>query len=323
MLQLQPSGPAADSRLLSSGRGYDDAALIQVNESTCLVQTVDFFTPVVDDPYWFGRIAAANSLSDVYAMGGVPVSAMNVACFPIRALGTDPLARILQGGSDTLALAGAVQAGGHTVEDAEPKFGMAVTGLVNPNQVTAKGGLLPGQELWLTKPLGSGLITTAHKRELVGGAQLQPAIDWMCQLNDVPSRCMVQLGCRAATDVTGYGLIGHALEMARGGHLTLHLQAGAVPVMQGAWQFLEQGCLSGGSQANRRWAEATGQLHWTEAVPQATRSLLCDAQTSGGLLLGLAPEQGEAFLRAMSAAGREAWRVGHTAAGPAAVLVSP
>lgn len=290
--------------------------VIRVNESTTLVQTVDFFTPVVDDPYWYGRIAAANSLSDVYAMGGRPLTAMNIVCFPTRSLGPSLLAEILRGGQDALALAGAALAGGHTVEDPEPKFGLAVTGLVDPDKVTYKGGLVPGDVLYLTKPIGTGIITTAHKRDLIAGPELQTAIEWMAQLNDVPSQIMSELGCRAATDVTGYSLLGHAMEMARASELRIEIEAGSVPLLPLAREMHAQGAFPGGSAANRVWLEKSGQLHFES---DEMLDFFCDAQTSGGLLLGL-PE-GTDFEQRMAAAGRLCWRIGRCLAGEIGIQV--
>ncbi len=316
LLQLIPN---RDPRILGKGNHYDDAVVIQINESTTLVQTVDFFTPVVDDPYWYGRIAAANSLSDVYAMGGRPVTAMNIVCFPTRSLGPQLLAEILRGGQETLALAGAALAGGHTVEDPEPKFGLAVTGVVDPDKVTFKGGLQPGDQLYLTKPIGTGVITTAHKRDLIEGNDLQSAIEWMAQLNDLPSFIMSDLGCRAATDVTGYGLLGHAMEMARASEVCLELEAKAVPLLAQARELRAQGAFPGGSAANRSWLEKSGQLHFAAGVEEDERDLLCDAQTSGGLLLGL--PIGNCFEERMRAVGRQAWRIGSVQAGGAGIRV--
>ncbi len=287
--------------------------VFRVNEVTTLVQTVDFFTPIVDDPYWYGRIAAANSLSDVYAMGGRPISAMNICCFPTRKLGPAVLAQILRGAQEALTMAGALLAGGHTVEDEEPKFGLAVTGLIDPQAVAFKGGLQAGQQLWLTKPLGTGVLTTAHKRDLIGPEELQEAIEWMAQLNDVPSQLMMQLGCRAATDITGYGLLGHALEMARASQVQLVFQSAGVPLLSRALELRQQGAFPGGSAANRAWVEASGLLSRAEGVADPLLDLLADAQTSGGLLLGLAA--GTPFDTSMQQQGRQAWCVGRVEAG--------
>lgn len=308
---------------MGEGNHYDDAVVFQVNEKTTLVQTVDFFTPVVDDPFWYGRIAAANALSDVYAMGGRPLTAMNICCFPTRSLGTDILAEILRGGSESLRLAGAVPAGGHTVEDPEPKFGLAVTGLIDPQKIAYKGGLQTGQELWLSKPLGSGILATAHKRDYVQGPVLEEAIQWMAQLNDVPGELMLEFGCRAATDITGYGLLGHALEMARASGRSLQFSARQIPLMKGCLEFYARGAYPGGSAANRRWLENSGQIRWDSKVEENLRDIFCDAQTSGGLLMGIPAGQSSAFQQAMAQRGRQAWQIGQVLEGDAQILVGP
>ncbi len=309
--------PIRDARILGPGNHYDDAVVIRVNEHVTLVHTVDFFTPVVDDPYWYGRIAAANSLSDVYAMGGQPFSAMNIVCFPTRSLGPDLLSEILRGGQEALQLAGAALAGGHTVEDPEPKFGLAVTGTILPEQVTYKGGLQVGQKLWLTKPIGSGILTTAHKRDLVSAEVLQEAIEWMAQLNDLTSQVMVEEGCRGCTDITGYGLLGHAMEMARASQAHLVIESEQVPLMREAAQLRQAGAYPGGSSANRAWVEGSGLLEWGPQVSELLKDLLCDAQTSGGLLLGLGPDFGDNCRQR----GRQAWCIGEVRAGSAGISV--
>jgi len=319
LLQLTPF---RDPRIQGEGNHYDDAVIVRINETTTLVQTVDFFTPVVDDPFWYGRIAAANALSDVYAMGGQPVTAMNIVCFPTRSLGPDLLAQILRGAQETLREANTALAGGHTVEDPEPKFGLAVTGIVDPLKVTYKGGLQCGDELWLTKPIGSGVITTAHKRDMASPSVLQNAMEWMAQLNDVPSQIMIGLECRAATDVTGYSLLGHAMEMARASQKSLQIWADRVPLLEGAQDLRTRGAFPGGSQANRNWLESSGQLHWHPDVSELTKDLLCDAQTSGGLLLGLRPEQAAEFQAQMQQRGRQAWSIGTVLEGAAGITVT-
>jgi len=283
---------------------------VRINETTVLVQTVDFFTPVVDDPYHYGRIAAANSLSDVYAMGGTPVTAMNVVCFPTRKLGAHVLAEILRGGGDTLTQAGVLLAGGHTVEDSEPKFGLAVTGVVDPERVTTKGGARDGDVLILTKPLGTGVLTTAHKREALDDAGLAEAIQWMERLNDVAAQAMVGAGARAATDITGYGLLGHAMEMARASRVTFEIEADAVPLMARVLELRAQGHFPGGSAANRSWLEKAGAVHWGQ-VEEGLKDVLCDAQTSGGLLVSLPPAAAEQMLAGLD----QAWRIGRVKAG--------
>lgn len=312
--------PQRDDRILVGQDHYDDAVVVQINATTTLVQTVDFFTPVVDNPYDYGRIAAANSLSDVYAMGGTPVTAMNIVCFPTARLGPAVLAEILRGGGDALREAGVMLAGGHTVEDDEPKFGLAVTGIVDPARVTTKGGIRPGDHLYLTKPIGTGVVTTAHKKDGLSDRLLADAVRWMSTLNDRACRAMLACGCRGATDITGFGLLGHAGEMSRASGVQLVMEAGRVPLLESVLELRQQGFFPGGSAANRRWIETRGTFQWADEVPEPLRDLLCDAQTSGGLLVALAPEQGERFQEAMEG---HAWRVGSAREGAAGILVSP
>ena len=264
-----------------------------------LVQTVDFFTPVVDDPYRYGRVAAANSLSDVYAMGGRPVTAMNIVCFPTRTLGPELLARILQGGLEKIHEAGAVLAGGHTVEDAEPKYGLAVTGLVDPAALVAKAGARPGEVLVLTKPLGTGVLTTAHKNGDLPEEDLERALEVMETLNARASQAMVAAGARGGTDITGYGFLGHALEMARASGVTLEIEASSVPLLPGAREAWARGHVPGGSRANLRFVGPSTEVD--PAVPEDVLGLLADAQTSGGLLVALAEERVPEFLAAVPA----------------------
>jgi selenide,water dikinase len=315
LLRLTPQN---DPRVLVGHDYPDDAVVIQLNESTVLVQTVDFFTPVVDNPYDYGRIAAANSLSDVYAMGGSPVTAMNIVCFPTGKLGPEILGEILRGGGEVLRQSGAILAGGHTVEDPEPKFGLAVTGVVNAAQVTRKGGARAGEILILTKPIGTGILTTAHKRGQLPDDQLTETVGWMTQLNDVPCKAMVACGAQGATDVTGFSLLGHGWEMARGAGLRFVVHSSRVPVARGAFDALAQGCLPGGSRANQAWLEKDRAVTWND-VAQPWRDLLCDAQTSGGLLISLAHDQLERFTELMG--DRPFWTIGEVEAGPPQLVV--
>lgn len=310
-----------DPRILVGNEHYDDAVVVQVNETTTLVQTVDFFTPVVDDPYHYGRIAAANSLSDVYAMGGQPITAMNIVCYPMARLGPKVLSEILRGGGDTLREAGVLLAGGHTVEDAEPKFGLSVTGLIDPQKITTKGGLRPGDRLLLTKPLGTGVLTTAQKKGVLDPAHLQSAIECMMTLNSVAAKAMIECGAQAATDITGYGLIGHGFEMARASKVRISLDARAIPLLDGAWEHREEGSFPGGSAANRRWVQNAGGVTWGDSVPETLRDLICDAQTSGGLLVGLSEPQAQLFLQKLEAQGRRGWLIGSVGEGPAHIEV--
>lgn len=286
--------------------------VVRAGSDTLLVQTLDFFTPVVDDPYDYGQIAAANSLSDVYAMGGRPLTAMNIVCFPTRKLGPDVLREILRGGLDKVRESGALLAGGHTVEDAEPKFGLSVTGLVQENELATKGGLQAGEILILTKPLGVGILTTAQKRGLLPAELLQQAVVSMARLNAGARDAMVAAGARGGTDITGYALLGHAMEMARAGRVQLELWSSRLPLLPGVGEMREQGCWPGGSAANRDWLEASGLLDWAENVPELLRDVMCDAQTSGGLLFGVQEGQVEAVLGALP----QARAVGRVTAGP-------
>lgn len=274
-----------DSRALAGQSSGDDAVVVKINDSLALVQTVDFFTPVVDDPRRFGRVAAANALSDVYAMGGQPYTAMNITCFPTKMLGTDLLAEILKGGLEKVLEAGAVMAGGHTVEDSEPKFGLAVTGLIDPHNMVMKNGAKPGDVLILTKPIGTGVLNTAHKHSDISAEHLEGVLTSMETLNRAASEVMVKHGIKAGTDVTGYGLLGHSLEMCRSSQVTAVFEASAVPLLPGALEAYQRGHVPGGSQANLQFV--TPYLAVDEQVPRDLLGLLGDAQTSGGLLLAV------------------------------------
>lgn len=288
----------------------DDAVVVRLPDGTAVVQTLDFFTPVVDDPYHYGKIAAANSLSDVYAMGGTPVAAMNVTCFPTRSLGPEVLGEILRGGYEKLQEAGAVLAGGHTVEDQEPKYGLAVTGVVDARRIVTKGGAAPGDHLILTKPIGTGVLTTAHKKGELPDDLLALAVAAMETLNAEAARLMVAAGVRGGTDITGYGLLGHALEMCRASGVAMQVVAAEVPLLPGALEFVERGFLPGGSRANRRWLEEAGAVSWAESVSEPLRALLTDAQTSGGLLMAVSPEAADELLQALPRLGQAPRRIG-------------
>src|SRR5436190_1743203 len=273
----------ADPRVLVATETADDAAVIQLSDELAIVQTVDFFTPIVDDPYAFGRIAATNALSDVYAMGGRPVSALNLVAYPLETLGPDVLHEILRGGADAAAAAGAAVVGGHSIDDPEPKYGMAVTGVVHPDQVLTNAGGRPGDALVLTKPLGAGTVATAIKRGLAPAELVDRAVAVMAALNDVASRQARAAGAHALTDVTGFGLLGHVHELAAASGLAAEIDAAAVPAIEGVLELLATDeALAGGSRRNRRDAESF--TTWADDVPEPRRRLLCDAMTSGGLL---------------------------------------
>lgn len=285
----------ADSRVLAGHQSADDAVVVRVSDKIALVQTVDFFTPVVDDPYRFGRVAAANALSDVYAMGGTPFTAMNIACFPTKKLGVEILGQILKGGLEKVLEAGAVLAGGHTIEDDEPKFGLAVTGIIDPECIVSKAGCQPGDVLVLTKPLGTGVLNTAQKRRVLDKEHLENVLCSMELLNRQASQAMLAAAAHGATDVTGYSLLGHTLEMCRASQVCAEIFTSAVPLLPGAVKAYEQGCIPGGSKANLQYVSEF--LAVNEGVSATTVGLLADAQTSGGLLIALPEERVEQLLK--------------------------
>jgi selenide,water dikinase len=270
----------ADPRVLVAADTADDAAVVQLTAELAIVQTADFFTPIVDDPYAFGRIAATNALSDVYAMGGRPLAALNLVAYPLATLGADVLREILRGGADAAAAAGAAVVGGHSIDDPEPKYGMAVTGVVAPDEVLTNAGGRPGDALVLTKPLGAGAIATAIKRGIATSEQVDAAIAVMTTLNDRAAEQARAAGAHALTDVTGFGLLGHLHELATASGVAAEVDAAAVPAI--ALELLEfDEALAGGSKRNR--ADAETFTTWSR-VPEVRRRLLCDAMTSGGLL---------------------------------------
>jgi len=263
----------------------DDAAVYRLNEAIALIQTVDFFPPVVDDPYYYGQIAAANALSDVYAMGGKPLTAMNIVCFPCKSLGTDTLVKILQGGAAKVAEAEALLVGGHTINDDEPKYGLSVTGIISPRDILTKGGVKPGDRLVLTKPLGTGIITTALKREKVSPVILEEAIHWMAMLNKAAAAVACRIGVQACTDITGFGLLGHAYEMIKGSECGIAFYADSIPLMEGVADLAEQGVFPGGAYANREYLSPN--LLMQGDVAPLFLDIFCDPQTSGGLLMAV------------------------------------
>lgn len=265
----------------------DDAAVFVLDEETALVHTLDFFTPIVDDPYDFGRIAAANALSDVYAMGGIPLSAMNIVCFPCS-LGMEILARILEGGLAVIRGAGAVLLGGHTVEDAEPKYGLAVTGKVHPDRVLTCQGAEEHDLLVLTKPLGTGVLATALKGDFLAEEEIREAAEGMASLNDRASRAAVLAGAHACTDVTGFGLAGHLLNMLSGNGLGCEVEVSRLPLYPRAREMAEMGMVPAGAHKNRDFLSPRVEVH--PSVDDVSRDIVFDPQTSGGLLLAM-PEK--------------------------------
>jgi selenide, water dikinase len=292
-----------DPRVLAGVRGSEDAGVYKLDDETALVQTIDFFTPIVDDPRVFGRIAAANALSDVYAMGGRPITAMNLVCFPTAKLGTDVLRRILQGGLEILREAGVALIGGHSVQDDEPKYGLSVTGLVHPDRIMANSGLLPGDRLILTKGIGTGIVATAVKGGLASDASLHAMVHSMSILNRNASEAAVDLNVRACTDITGFGLAGHVVEMVRAGHCRARIDAKAVPILEGAREYASMGLIPAGAHANRKYFGSWITID--PSVPLDITDLLFDPQTSGGLLLGVPHDRSEQLREALIAKGVE------------------
>ena len=275
----------------------DDGAVYQLTEDLAIIQTVDFFTPIVDDPYTFGQIAAANSLSDIYAMGGVPILALNIVGFP-NCLSPDVLAEILKGGADKVIEAGASLVGGHSVEDEEPKYGLSVTGTVHPQKILTNKGAQPGDRLILTKPLGTGVLSTAIKADMLSKEEYQEAVDVMALLNKIALEAVQGSVVNACTDITGFGLIGHGVEMAEGSGVTITLQANSVPVIQAALHYAEMGFIPGGMYRNRDYFNSKVELKGE--VQEALLDLLYDPQTSGGLLLSVAPGEVEGIMNRLS-----------------------
>jgi len=290
----------------------DDAAVYRLTDDLAIVQTVDFFPPVVDDPYQYGAIAAANAMSDVYAMGGEVLLALNIVGFP-EDLDPAILGRILQGGAEKVAEAGGVIAGGHTLYDAEPKYGLAVTGLVHPARVLSKAGAQPGDALVLTKALGTGIVLTAAREDRDGAGHVDAAIASMLALNRHASHVAREAGAHALTDVTGFGLLGHAHEMANRSGVRIVIKAARVPALPGALEYAAQGILTGGAGRNR--AGLSGPVTIAEGIEPAVAHLLFDPQTSGGLLAALPTAAAEAMVARLHADGMAGAVVGRVEAG--------
>jgi selenide,water dikinase len=263
----------------------DDAGVYRLDDKTALVQTVDFFPPIVDDPFDFGRIAAANALSDIYAMGGRPLTALNILCFPSDTMPIEIITEVMRGGQEKLTEAGAILLGGHSVKDKELKYGVAVTGLIDPTKLVTNAGARPGDRLYLTKPLGTGLITTGIKNGIVDEQLVQIVTAQMAQLNKAASELMVAQGVHAATDITGFGLLGHALEMAEASKVTIHIDSSLLPLMPTVLELAEAGMFPGGARANREFVEGKARL--AASIDKNLQHVLFDPQTSGGLFIAV------------------------------------
>ncbi len=285
-----------DPNLLVGTEHFDDAGVYRLDDSTAIVVTVDFFPPLVDDAYAFGRIAAANSLSDIYAMGAKPLTALNIVGFPDKDVPVEVLGEILRGGAERVAAAGAVIAGGHSVRDSEIKYGLSVTGVVHPDRILTNGGAKPGDVLVLTKPIGSGILTTAAKAEKIGEADLTEAIEVMIDLNAGACEAALEVGVHAVTDITGFGLLGHAAEMAEASGVTIRLDAKSVPLMGRALELAHAGVLTRAHKSN---LEYLGERLSVSGVDETLVNVLADAQTSGGLLIAAAPDRAERLVAAL------------------------
>jgi selenium donor protein len=315
--------PAAqDPAVLVDQSRSDDAAVYRLREDLAVVQTVDFFTPVVDDPYDFGAVSAANSLSDIYAMGGKPLFALNIVGFPTQRLPLEVLESILQGALEKAAEAGVSVLGGHSIEDTEPKYGMVVTGVIHPERVVTNSAARSGDQLVLTKPIGTGIVTTAAKRGLVDMSALEKAVRWMAALNRDAAQVMVEVGASACTDVTGFGLLGHLWEMTSGSGVNAQIFAGSVPFLEGVPGLIAANIVPGGTRDNLAFVEP--HITWEEEVSQTQKLLLADAQTSGGLLIAVPEDRLPSLLEALLGNGIQAAHIGEfTGAGPGRITVLP
>ncbi|WP_349237144.1 selenide, water dikinase SelD [Bacillus sp. REN3] len=286
--------------LLVGHETSDDAGVYKLTDSIALIQTIDYFTPIVDDPYMFGQIAAANALSDVYAMGGEPKTVLNIVGYPVKKLGPDILAEILRGAGDKVKEAGAVTVGGHSIDDQEPKFGLSVTGLAHPDEIWKNVGAKPGDVLVLTKPIGVGIMTTGIKRSAVTDEQEQVVTRTMAMLNKSAAEALKKFTPNAVTDVTGFGLLGHGSEIARGSNASFEVTLSKVPVLAGTLELAAQGVVPGGSKSNHSWLE--DDVEYKE-ISFEEQLILCDAITSGGLLVSLPEADAKQYVQTLKESG--------------------
>ena len=318
---LDKIAPGQSDALILGFETSDDSAVYRMSEDTAVLLTVDFFTPIVDDPYDFGRITAANALSDIYAMGGRPLTAMNLLAFPCS-MGADIVGEVVRGGAEKVNEAGAVTVGGHTIDDKEPKFGLSVMGVVHPDKVVRNRGAVPGDVLVLTKPIGTGLWGTALKRGLVDEEQAREVIESMAALNRQAAEAMIEIGVHAGTDVTGFGLLGHLHEMAEASGCSAELELSAVPLFERVEEWVREGVVPGRTAEVVSWAEEFSE--WTADNDAGLwMQVLCDPQTSGGLLMAVTPERAESLVAALTSRGVLGVAVGVFGAGkPGLVTVT-
>lgn len=305
----------SDPNVLRGLASPDDAGVYRLSADLAIIQTIDFFTPIVDDPYTFGQIAAANALSDVYAMGGKPLTAMNVVCFPVKSLDISVLKDILRGGVDKILEAEALLIGGHSIEDNELKYGLSVTGTVHPKHLVTNSGARVGDKLILTKPLGTGIISTAVKKKVASEAIAAEVAKTMASLNRKASELMQEVGAHACTDITGFGLIGHATQVAQNSEVAVIISSGSVPLLPGVEDFARQGLGPGGLQRNREFYSCTVVIE--KEVPRHIQDILFDAQTSGGLLISVASSKADRLLERLLQAGvKDATLIGEVVGEP-------
>lgn len=315
---LRPLLAVDDPRVLVDASAFDDAAVYRIAPDRAIVATLDFFTPIVDDPADFGRIAAANALSDVYAMGARPLFALALLAFPRGLLGEGAAEEIVRGGAEKAAEAGAGVLGGHSIDDPEPKYGMVAVGEVDPAAMLTNGGARPGDQIVLTKPLGTGVVATAIKKGACSAQTTAEAVAVMSRLNRNASEAALAAGARAATDVTGYGLAGHLRNMARASGVAARVSAAKTPALKGVAELVAGGHVPGGTRRNL--ADAADWVSYGPAVSETTKTLLSDAQTSGGLLVSCPPQRAGAMLAALEAKGEPAAAIGEFVEGPAGTI---
>jgi len=291
----------SDPNLMRGLASPDDAGVYKLSDDLAIIQTIDFFTPIVDDPYTFGQIAAANALSDVYAMGGKPLTAMNVVCFPVKSLDISILKDILRGGVDKILEAGVLLIGGHSIEDNELKYGLSVTGTVHPEHLVTNSGARAGDKLILTKPLGTGIISTAVKKKAASEAIAAEVARTMASLNREASELMQEVGVHACTDITGFGLLGHTTQLAQNSEVSVVISSGAVPLLPGVEEFARQGLCPAGLQRNRDFYSSTVVIE--KQVPSHIQDILFDPQTSGGLLISVTSSKANRLLEKLLDAG--------------------
>ena len=311
----------SDPNVIRGLASPDDAGVYKITDELAIIQTVDFFTPIVDDPYMFGQITAANALSDVYAMGGKPLTAMNVVCFPTKSMDISVLKDILRGGVDKILEAGAVLVGGHSIEDTELKYGLSVTGTVHPKRLVTNSGAKAGDKLILTKPLGTGIISTALKAGMVSKEMVARLTNCMATLNSKASELMQEVGVHACTDITGFGLLGHTVQLAENSRVGINIDVASIPFFAEAGEFAKQGLCPAGLHRNREFYSPCVRI--ASGVPTHIQDVLFDPQTSGGLLICLAPRKAKQLLDRLRQAGIEAAAIiGEVVSQPRGVVIT-